>query len=124
MRYVTRDRETGTIIEYFETKEEAEKAIQLYEEADKKDDVYSEDFYEVAAEPINNKYLEKGSYADFDESKVERAIKIRCSTHSWESIIDAIRSDCNEEYTPEELEQEMISGYLRLYKDGVVMLYL
>ena len=48
--YVTRDREAGNIIERFATKEEAEQALAAYEEADRKDGIFVEDFYEVAKE--------------------------------------------------------------------------
>ena len=48
MGYVTRDRETGTIIEYFKTKDEAEQAIRGYEESDEREGIYEADFYEIA----------------------------------------------------------------------------
>ena len=48
MMYVVRDREAGNVITQFETMEEAQKEIEKYEEHDKKDGVYVEDFYEIA----------------------------------------------------------------------------
>lgn len=48
MRYAVRDREAGNIIEYFDTMEKAEKALQEYEESDKAEGIYEENFYEVA----------------------------------------------------------------------------
>lgn len=47
MRYVTRDREAGYVIDRFATVEEAKKAIENYEDSDKKDGLYEEDFYEI-----------------------------------------------------------------------------
>ena len=48
MMYVVRDREAGNVITQFETMEEAQKELEKYEEQDKKDGTYSEDFYEIA----------------------------------------------------------------------------
>ena len=48
MMYVVRDREAGNVITQFETMEEAQKEIEKYEEQDKKDGTYTEDFYEIA----------------------------------------------------------------------------
>ena len=47
MKYVIRDREAGNIIDWFETKEDAEIALQDYEEFDKKQGKYTKDFYEI-----------------------------------------------------------------------------
>lgn len=46
--WVTRDSATGTMIEAFDTKEQAEEAIRMYEASDKKEGIYEPDFYEVA----------------------------------------------------------------------------
>lgn len=46
--YVVRDREAGNVITQFETMEEAQKELEKYEEQDKKDGTYTEDFYEIA----------------------------------------------------------------------------
>ena len=46
--YVVRDREAGNVITQFETMEDAKKELEKYEEQDKKDGTYSEDFYEIA----------------------------------------------------------------------------
>ena len=46
--YVVRDREAGNVITQFETMEEAQKELEKYEEQDKKDGVYVEDFYEIS----------------------------------------------------------------------------
>ena len=48
MMYVVRDREAGNVITKFETMEDAQKELEKYEEQDKKDGTYSEDFYEIA----------------------------------------------------------------------------
>ena len=48
MMYVVRDREAGNVITQFETMEEAKKVLERYEEQDKKDGTYTEDFYEIA----------------------------------------------------------------------------
>lgn len=46
--WVTRDSATGTTIEAFDTREQAEEAIRKYEDSDKKEGIYESDFYEVA----------------------------------------------------------------------------
>ena len=48
MMYVVRDREAGNVITQFETMGEAQKELEKYEEQDKKDGTYTEDFYEIA----------------------------------------------------------------------------
>lgn len=50
MKYYTADRETGTIIDEFATMADAIKAIEGYEEADKADGTYEDDFYDVVDE--------------------------------------------------------------------------
>lgn len=47
MRYWTRDREAGSKIEPFAALEEAREAIVDYENQDKADGTYSENFYEI-----------------------------------------------------------------------------
>lgn len=47
MRYVIQDKEAGNLIDVFETKEQAENELKKYEEQDKKDNCYTEDFYEI-----------------------------------------------------------------------------
>lgn len=46
-KLVIRDREDGNIIEEFNTMEEAENKLKEYEESDKKEGIYEEDFYEI-----------------------------------------------------------------------------
>lgn len=48
MSWIVRDRETGTGIDIFDTPEEAEKALEEYENDDMKEGVYTPDFYEIA----------------------------------------------------------------------------
>ena len=55
--YATRDRETGTIIDYFESLENARFAIERYEEKDKEDGTYEPDFYEIAKKDENGNYI-------------------------------------------------------------------
>ena len=44
--YVVRDREAGNAIEYCDSLSEGEKIISRFEEEDKKDGIYTENFYE------------------------------------------------------------------------------
>ena len=46
-KYIIRDREAGNIIEQVTTHKEAEEIVQKYEEEDKKEGNYTEDFYEI-----------------------------------------------------------------------------
>ena len=45
--YFTRNRESGDLIDYFETLPEAERAIEIYEKQDKKDGTFKPNFYEI-----------------------------------------------------------------------------
>lgn len=45
--YATQDRETGTRIDIFGTLEEAEKALEEYENDDMQEGAYTPDFYEI-----------------------------------------------------------------------------
>lgn len=47
MRYVIRDREAGNIIDERETLEAAKEVLVEYEEQDKADGTYTENFYEI-----------------------------------------------------------------------------
>ena len=47
MNYWTADKETGTFIDAFDTIEEALEAIEKYEEEDRENGDYTEDFYDV-----------------------------------------------------------------------------
>lgn len=49
--YIIRDREAGNIIDMFYTLADAENELRKYEEADKADGTYEEDFYEIVADP-------------------------------------------------------------------------
>lgn len=50
MKYILRDREAGNTIAEFAAQEEAELALQEYEEEDKRDGTYEPDFYEIIKE--------------------------------------------------------------------------
>lgn len=50
MKYYTADREAGNRIECFDTKEEAMKAIKRYEQEDRDEGIYVENFYDVEEE--------------------------------------------------------------------------
>jgi len=47
MTYIIQDREAGNEIEECETRKEAEKIILEYEEQDKKEGTYKDNFYEI-----------------------------------------------------------------------------
>ena len=46
-KYIIQDRETGTLIDVFSTRHEAEQALAFYEKQDKEDGNYTKDFYEI-----------------------------------------------------------------------------
>lgn len=50
MKYYTADKETGTIIDEFDTLEEAIAEIKKYEEIDKIEGTYEDEFYDVVNE--------------------------------------------------------------------------
>lgn len=45
--YIIQDREAGNFIDKFETLQDAEKALAQYEQTDKDEGTYTEDFYEI-----------------------------------------------------------------------------
>lgn len=47
MKYYTCDRETWTIIDEFETLEDAKAELKKYEESDKADGTYEKNFYDI-----------------------------------------------------------------------------
>ena len=49
MKYITRDREAGNVIDEFATLDEAKKAIAQYELDDQRQGIWEPDFYEIAA---------------------------------------------------------------------------
>ena len=49
-KFVIRDSEAGNLIDTFNTLEEAKNELSDYEEQDKKDGTYEEDFYEIVEE--------------------------------------------------------------------------
>lgn len=50
MKFYTSDRETGTFIEAFDTYQEALDEIKKYEQEDKQNGEYEEDFYSIVDE--------------------------------------------------------------------------
>ena len=64
MRYLTRDREAGNVIDEFATLDEARKAIEAYEEQDKQDGTYTKDFYEIYDSEIE--YQVNDDWVDID----------------------------------------------------------
>ena len=49
-RYFTADRQTGTLIDEFDSYAQAEIAIQMYEEQDKKEGIFEPNFYSIVDE--------------------------------------------------------------------------
>ena len=47
-KFAVRDREAGNIIEYVNSIQEGRELIKQFEESDKKEGIYTKDFYEVA----------------------------------------------------------------------------
>ena len=65
----TADRETGTFIEEFYSFEDAEQAIATYEEKDKTDGIYEENFYDIVDEnhhTLRMVYLKKSKNGCLD----------------------------------------------------------
>lgn len=56
-KFYIADKETYTIIDEFKTVEDAIKAIKKYEEEDKQEKNYSENFYDVIDNEHNSYYL-------------------------------------------------------------------
>lgn len=60
-RFVIRDSEAGNRIDYFDTFEEAFEMLKQYEEEDKKEETYTENFYEIY-DLINEKIVDEWDY--------------------------------------------------------------
>lgn len=52
--WITRDREAGNVIEAFRTEAEARGKIALYEEMDRREDIFEPDFYEAVEYEIES----------------------------------------------------------------------
>lgn len=68
--YIVRDREAGNPIEWTTSREEAEKILKQFEDTDKADGTYTEDFYEIyekEAEIKDLRFLTGLSQAKFGE---------------------------------------------------------
>ena len=46
-KFIIRDREAGNILDWFYTSWDAERALYEYEESDKKEGIFVENFYEI-----------------------------------------------------------------------------
>ena len=58
MKYYTCDRETWTIIDICDSLEEAKQIIKEYEESDKADGTFTQDFYDIIDENKNSMMYE------------------------------------------------------------------
>ncbi len=70
---------------------------------------------------------EGGSVYDFQANAkkwAERAIPIETKTGTWEEIRDGVNKEMGEENNIDQLEADYLFGYLRIFDNGVVMLYL
>ena len=70
---------------------------------------------------------EGGSIYDFQKSVkkwAECAIPVETKIDSWEEIRDGINKEMGEANNIDQLEADYLFGYLRIFDDGVVMLYL
>ena len=61
MKYIIRDREAGNVIEECATLEEAKQKVEEYENSDKEEEIYVDNFYEIVE---NKKFLLK-SFIDY-----------------------------------------------------------
>lgn len=52
IKFITQDREAGNVIDEFATRKEAEAAIRAYEEEDRANGCFEENFYEIKADTI------------------------------------------------------------------------
>lgn len=69
--FIIRDREAGNVIDSFNTLEEAQRELSIYEENDREEGIYKDDFYEIVLNPevltqIANHFVEL--YSDEIES--------------------------------------------------------
>ena len=95
MMYTIRDREAGNKIDSFDTMEEAMETLKAYEEEDRKDGSYTENFYEIIEEPQTR----------LDEFKqmleqIEQADSWDAYPEYWEKLCDWYEIDIhdNEKY--------------------------
>ena len=69
MKYVIRDREAGNEIERFATREEAEQQLAQYEEQDRADGIFVEDFYEIVERCNDNEKMKRISWDEYYKTK-------------------------------------------------------
>lgn len=102
----TRDRKAGNIIEYFKTREEAEKAIEEYEKEDMENDIYKSNSYEVAeVVPAFVYHIQMVRHTQIDEifgtvddakQYYEHKISYSCKTNG--DAIVVVTNDDSDEY--------------------------
>ena len=51
-KFIIRDKEAGNIIDIFDTEQEAKTELKSYEESDKREGTFTEDFYEIVEKEI------------------------------------------------------------------------
>lgn len=71
LNYVIRDREAGNEIERFATREEAEQQLAKYEEQDRADGIFVEDFYEIVERCNDNEKMKRISWDEYYKTKQE-----------------------------------------------------
>lgn len=69
LNYVIRDREAGNEIERFATREEAEQQLAQYEEQDRADGIFVEDFYEIVERCNDNEKMKRISWDEYYKTK-------------------------------------------------------
>ena len=117
--YVIQNRETGTFIDRFEILDEAVEQLYNYEEENKRDGVYVEDFYEIV-EQVEHEDSDKvsifASYIDDDTKKrVKEALFAGKAVRIGTNVIDAEKATA----VIEDGKQYMTSlGAYVVLKDG------
>lgn len=94
--FVIRDREAGNVIDKFDTLEEAQEELRRYEEEDRREETYTEDFYEIVE--TNRKYQQ----AEFDKNNTVQ-VKIKLNKNTDSDIINYLNELDNKQGKIKEL---------------------
>lgn len=100
IKYITQDREAGNVIDEFETRAEAEAAIRAYEEDDRANGCYEEDFYDIKErEEIEAYEVWRVPNGRFDDWRKGITSNCKWIGDGFENLKDAqeLRDECAED---------------------------
>lgn len=126
-KYYTADREAGNFIDSFDTYQEAAEAIRAYEEEDRADGTYTEDFYEIKERSMDYKWFIIDDCGDIFETPMTATTREEAKKEArqeWERLTAADKSRRNSfeavrayesEIDPRVPDYETITESIKIY---------